>query len=75
MYGLGWRRLATTLQLYSMPLTTVRELDNQGAVFLFFVLGGRSLLAIKLDHLCRVENLYSAERRGMIASRAGQCKL
>ena len=41
-----------------MPLTTR---DRQlGYRFVYFLFDGRSKLAIELDHLCGVENVYSA---------------
>ena len=52
-----------------MPLT-VRELDNQRTVLVFFFFfGGRSQLVVELDGLCKVNNIYSAQV-GMIALRS-----
>ena len=50
--GVGWQRHYETCRSH-------RELDNQGTIFLLF--GGRSQLAMEINHLCGVENPYSAQ--------------
>ena len=50
--GVGWQRHCITCR-------SLRELDNQSAVFCFF--GGRPKLVVELDHLCEVKNLYSTQ--------------
>ena len=50
--GVGWQRHCKTCR-------SLRELDNQGTVFCFF--GGRPHLVVELDHLCEVNDIYSAQ--------------
>ena len=50
--GVGWQRRCKMCR-------SLRELDNQGTLFLFF---RRSpWLPVELDHLCGVQNLTSAQ--------------
>ena len=51
--GVGWQRHCRTCR-------SLLELDSQGTV-LFCSFGGRSQLAVQLDHLCWVETFYSAQ--------------
>ena len=53
--GVGWRR-------YCETRLSLRELDNQGAVFrIFVVFGGHHGGAVELYHFLCGENLYSAQ--------------
>ena len=64
--GVGWQRHCKTCH-------SLRELDNQGTVFLCVFFGGRPQPVIELDHLCEVKNIYFAQL-GMIVSRSIQGK-
>ena len=55
-FGVGWQRHCRTCR-------SLRELDNQGTVFLsfFFLWRSPTAVVVELDHLCEVKNLYSAQ--------------
>ena len=58
IYVIGWAGVGW--QLHCKTCRSLHELNRQGTLFFFFF-GGQSQLAVELDHLCGVANVYSAQ--------------